>query len=116
MNDSLQDRAATAVSELYEIESEIGRGGMSVVYRARDRRLNRAVAIKVLPPELTHDPAIRTRFMREAQTSAQLAHAHIVSIYDVGERDGLAYIIMAMVSGGNLAMLLTAEPRQPIDE
>ena len=116
MNDSLEDQVIAAVGHQYQLEAEIGRGGMSVVYRARDRRLNRAVAIKVLPPELAHDPAIRTRFMREAQTSAQLAHAHIVSIYDVGERDGLAYIIMAMVSGGNLAMLLTAEPRQPIDE
>ena len=116
MNDSLQDQVIAAVGHQYQLEAEIGRGGMSVVYRARDRRLNRAVAIKVLPPELAHDPAIRTRFMREAQTSAQLAHAHIVSIYDVGECDGLAYIIMAMVSGGNLAMLLTAEPRQPIDE
>jgi len=116
MNDSLEDQVIAAVGHQYQLEAEIGRGGMSVVYRALDRRLNRAVAIKVLPPELAHDPAIRTRFMREAQTSAQLAHAHIVSIYDVGERDGLAYIIMAMVSGGNLAMLLTAEPRQPIDE
>jgi serine/threonine protein kinase len=116
MNDSLQDQVVAAVGHQYQLEAEIGRGGMSVVYRARDRRLNRVVAIKVLPPELAHDPAIRTRFMREAQTSAQLAHAHIVSIYDVGERAGLAYIVMAMVNGGNLAMLLTGEPRQPIDE
>src|SRR6478672_1537831 len=116
MNDSLQDQVIAAVGHQYQLEAQIGRGGMSVVYRARDRRLNRAVAIKVLPPELAHDPAIRTRFMREAQTSAQLAHAHIVSIYDVGEREGLAYIVMAMVSGGNLAMLLMGEPRQPIEE
>jgi len=116
MSDSLRDQVVAAVGQQYEIDGEIGRGGMSVVYRARDRRLNRPVAIKVLPPELAHDPAIRTRFTREAQTSAQLAHAHIVSIYDVGERDGLAYIVMAIVGGGNLAMLLTSEPRQPIDE
>ena len=89
---------------------------MSVVYRARDPRLNRAVAIKVLPPELAYDPAIRTRFTREAQTAAQLTHAHIVPIYDVGERAGIAYFVMAMVTGGNLAALLAREPQQPVDE
>ena len=89
---------------------------MSVVFRARDRRLNRLVAIKVLPPELAYDPAIRTRFTREAQTSAQLSHAHIVPIYDVGEKDGIAHFVMALVTGGNLAELLAREPRQPIEE
>jgi len=89
---------------------------MSVVFRARDRRLNRLVAIKVLPPELAYDPAIRARFTREAQTAAQLAHAHIVPIYDVGEKDGLAHFVMALVTGGNLAELLAREPRQPIEE
>src|SRR3954465_14987260 len=116
MTDSLQERVSGALSGQYEIESEIGRGGMSVVYHGRDRRLNRPVAIKVLPPELAHDAAIRTRFTREAQMSAQLSHAHIVPIYDVGEQDGLAYFVMAIVNGGNLATLLTREPRQSIDE
>ena len=116
MSEPLQDRVAAAIGSQYELESEIGRGGMSVVYRARDRRLNRPVAIKVLPPELAHDPAIRTRFTREAQTSAQLSHAHIVPIYDVGEVDGLAYFVMAIVTGGNLAALLMREPRQPVEE
>ena len=116
MTDSLQERTSAALGVQYEIESEIGRGGMSVVYRARDRRLNRPVAIKVLPPELAHDAAIRTRFTREAQMAAQLTHAHIVPIYDVGEQDGLAYFVMAIVHGGNLATLLTREPRQPVEE
>jgi serine/threonine protein kinase len=116
MTEPLDERIDAAVGPQYELESEIGRGGMSVVYRARDRRLNRFVAIKVLPPELAHDPAIRARFTREAQTSAQLSHAHIVPIYDVGERDGIAYLVMAIVGGGNLAALLTREPRQPIEE
>ena len=116
MSEPLHEQVVAAVGPQYEIDGEIGRGGMSVVYRARDRRLNRPVAIKVLPPELAHDPAIRTRFTREAQTSAQLSHAHIVPIYDVGEREGLAYIVMAIETGGNLAMLLTCEPRQPIEE
>src|SRR6478752_6799436 len=113
---SLQERVLAAIGDHYELEDEIGRGGMSVVYRARDRRLNRPVAVKVLPPELAHDPAIRARFTREAQTSAQLSHAHIVPIYDVGERDGIAYLVMALVTGGNLGAHLTREPRQPADE
>jgi serine/threonine-protein kinase len=116
MTEPLDERVATAVGPQYAIEGEIGRGGMSVVYRARDRRLNRPVAIKVLPPELAHDPAIRARFTREAQTSAQLSHAHIVPIYDVGEREGIAFFVMAIVTGGNLATLITREPRQPIEE
>ena len=116
MSTSLEDRVTAACGQHYELESEIGRGGMAVVYRARDRRLNRPVAIKVLPPELAFDAAIRTRFTREAQTSALLSHAHIVPIYDVGEQDGIAYIVMGLITGGNLASLLTRDPRQPIDE
>jgi serine/threonine protein kinase len=115
-SDSLRDRVADALRHQYKIEDEIGRGGMAVVYRARDLRLERLVAIKVLPPELAHDPALGTRFTREAQTSAQLAHAHIVPIYDVGERDGIAYFVMALVDGGNVAQLLEHQPRRPVDE
>ena len=115
-NEPLYDRVVAAIGEQYEVESEIGRGGMSVVYRARDRRLNRPVAIKVLPPELAFDPAIRARFTREAQTSAHLSHAHIVPIYDVGERDGIAYFVMTIVTGGSLATLIEREPRQQVDE
>src|SRR3970040_1309936 len=90
---SLQDRVIDAIGSQYALEGEIGRGGMSVVYRARDLRLNRSVAIKILPPELAHDSAIRARFTREAQTAAQLSHAHIVPIYDVGEREGIGYLV-----------------------
>ena len=116
MPDSLHDRVIAAIGDHYELEGEIGRGGTAVVYRARDLRLNRPVAIKILPPELAHDQAIRARFTREAQTSAQLSHAHIVPIYDVGERDGIAWFVMALVTGGSLASHLTREPRQPVDE
>ena len=116
MSEPLHERVVAAIGQQYEVEQEIGRGGMSVVFRARDRRLNRLVAIKVLPPELAYDPAIRARFTREAQTAAQLAHAHIVPIYDVGEKDGVAHFVMALVTGGNLAELLAREPRQPIEE
>src|SRR5215207_10495543 len=114
--EALRERVAAALRHQYRIEDEIGRGGMAVVYRARDLRLERLVAIKVLPPELAHDPALGVRFTREAQTSAQLAHAHIVPIYDVGERDGIAWFVMALVTGGNLGAHLMREPKQPLDE
>jgi serine/threonine protein kinase len=116
MTEPLDDRVVAAIGHQYTLECEIGRGGMSVVYRAIDRRLNRTVAIKVLPPELAFDPAIRARFTREAQTSAHLSHAHIVPIYDVGESEGIAYFVMALVSGGSLATLIEREPRQPVNE
>ena len=114
--DSLRDRVVDAIGSQYALEGEIGRGGMSVVYRAKDLRLNRSVAIKVLPPELAHDPGVRMRFTREAQTAAQLSHAHIVPIFDVGERDGIAWFVMAVLTGGNLGSLLAHEPRLPIEE
>ncbi len=116
MTDQLDGRVVAAIGDHYQLECEIGRGGTAVVYRARDTRLNRLVAIKVLPPELAHDPAIRTRFAREAHTSAQLSHAHIVPIFDVGEREGIAFLVMGFVAGGSLGRLLAHEPRQPIDE
>jgi serine/threonine-protein kinase len=114
--DSLRERVSAALRHQYQIEDEIGRGGMAVVYRARDLRLERLVAIKVLPPELALDPALGARFTREAQTAAQLAHAHIVPIFDVGARDGIAYFVMALVDGGNLAQRLEHQPRRAVDE
>jgi serine/threonine-protein kinase len=90
----------------YELDVEIGRGGMGVVYRARDRRLKRHVAIKVLPPELAFQSAIKTRFLREAETAAQLSHPNIVPIYTVDELEGLVFFVMAYISGDNLAKRL----------
>ena len=116
MSDSLRQRVELAIGDQYLLEEEIGRGGMSVVYRATDIKLNRPVAVKVLPPELSYDPSIRTRFTREAQTSAQLAHGHIVPIHSVGEREGIAYFVMALLTGGSLAARLAREPHQSIDD
>ena len=78
---------------------EIGRGGMGVVYRAKDRRLKRTVAIKVLPPELAFRSEIKTRFLREAETAAQLNHPNIVDIYAVDEAEGIVFFVMAYVDG-----------------
>jgi len=79
---------------------------MGVVYRARDKRLKRHIAIKVLPPELAFQSAIKTRFLREAETAAQLSHPNIVPIYSVDEVEGLVFFVMAYVSGDNLAKRL----------
>ena len=76
MADELRSRLSSAVGARYEISDEIGRGGMGVVFRARDVRLRRAVAIKMLPPELAFREEVRSRFLREAQTAAQLDEAH----------------------------------------
>jgi serine/threonine-protein kinase len=81
---------------------------MGIVYKAKDRRLKRQVAIKVLPPELAFRGEIRTRFLREAETAAQLSHPNIVPIYSVDERDGIVYFVMALVEGENLAVKLHA--------
>ncbi len=98
----LQARIEQALDAQYEVVREIGRGGMGIVYLARDRRLKRNVAIKLLPPELAFRSEIRTRFLREAETAAQLSHPNIVPIYSVDERDGLVYFVMAFIDGQNL--------------
>ncbi len=105
-----------ALSAHYELDAEIGRGGMGVVYRARDRRLKRTVAIKVLPPELAFRREIKTRFLREAETAAQLSHPNIVPIYTVDESEGLVFFEMAYISGDNLAKRLHDRGVLPVDE
>ncbi len=75
----------------YEILSPLGAGGMGEVYKARDTRLERTVAVKVLPPHATASPEARQRFEREAKTISQLSHPHICALFDVGEQDGRAF-------------------------
>jgi serine/threonine-protein kinase len=114
-DEALLARCEAAVAGLYEIEAEIGRGGMAVVYRARDVRLRRRVAIKVLPPELAYRTEVRTRFLREAEMAARLSHPHIVPIYSVDETEGLVYFVMGLVDGESLASRLHHEPRPSLD-
>jgi predicted Ser/Thr protein kinase len=117
VTDPLRDRVANAVGDRYLVEAELGRGGMSVVYRALDRRLHRRVAVKVLPPELAFNAEVRERFLREAQTAAQLNHPSIVPIYTVDEHDGIVYFVMALVEGESVAAVLRRGPSQrPFDE
>ncbi len=94
----------------YEILGEIGRGGMAVVYRARDPNFNRDVAVKVLPRELLHDSNFKARFQREAQTIAALEHPAIVPVHDFGEQDGQPYLVMRFMPGGSLADRLKRGP------
>jgi serine/threonine-protein kinase len=100
----------------YEVDREIGRGGMGIVYKAKDKRLKRPVAIKLLPPELAFRGEIRSRFLKEAETAAQLSHPNIVPIYSVDERDGLVFFVMAFVDGENLAARLHACGRMDATE
>ena len=90
----------------YEIVTLLAAGGMGEVYRARDTRLDRTVAIKVLAPSLAGDPQFRARFDREARTISQLDHPHICALHDVGEQDGVAYLVMQYLEGETLAARL----------
>ena len=111
----LQAHVREALSATYEVEQEIGRGGMGIVYRARDKRLKRHVAIKLLPPELSFRRDIRSRFLREAETAAQLSHPNIVPIYSVDEVGNLVFFVMACIDGDNLAKLLKKRGPLPVE-
>ncbi len=114
---SLSGRLTAALGEAYTVEGEIGRGGMGVVFKARDERLKRGVAIKVLPPELAFREEIRLRFLREAETAARLSHPHIVPIHTVGEGgDGLVYFVMTFVDGESVGQRLKRRGRLPPEE
>ncbi len=112
----LAARLADALGSAYTLEGEIGRGGMGVVYRARDEQLKRRVAIKVLPPELAFQQDIRERFKREAQTAGGLLHPHIVPIYSVGEAQGLVYFVMGYVDGESVAGRVKRKGPLPVEE
>ena len=87
----------------YEIIAAAGAGGMGEVYKARDTRLDRIVAIKVLPTHLAGRAVLRERFEREAKTIASLNHPHICTLYDIGRQDGVDFIVMEFLEGETLA-------------
>jgi predicted Ser/Thr protein kinase len=91
-----------------EILELLGKGGMGAVYKARQPGLDRTVAIKILPPEVGHDPAFAERFTREARALARLSHPNIVAVYDFGRSDGLYYFVMEYVDGVNLRQALAS--------
>jgi len=78
----------------YEIQSPLGAGGMGEVYRARDTRLDRVVAVKILPEHLCNNPEAKQRFDREARAISSLSHPNICHLYDVGQHDGISYLVM----------------------
>ena len=94
----------------YEILSAAGAGGMGEVYRARDTRLDRTVAIKILPDHLADRADLRERFDREARAIAGLNHPHICTLYDVGHQDGIDYLVMEYLEGETLAQRLLQGP------
>jgi eukaryotic-like serine/threonine-protein kinase len=111
------DAGPQVLADRYELVSPLARGGMGQVYRARDRLLNRAVAVKILRSEFTDDPGFRARFRAEAQHAAMMVHPHIASVFDYGEvsaagsGEPLAYLVMELVDGESLAHLLRRERR-----
>src|SRR6516225_3471483 len=100
---------------VYEIGSPLGAGGMGEVYRARDTKLNRAVALKILPESVVHDPDRVARFRREAQVLAALNHPHIAQIYGLEEANGTQFLVLELVDGESLAERIKRGPI-PLDE
>src|SRR5213080_4178155 len=90
----------------YEILETLGRGGMGVVYKARDTHLDRFVAIKVLPPEKVADPGRKARFVQEAKAASALNHPNIITVHDIGQADGVTFIAMECVEGKTLDQLI----------
>src|SRR5262249_5189657 len=99
----------------YEIQGLIGAGGMGEVYKASDTRLNRTVAVKVLPPHFSDNAEMKQRFEREAQTVGALNHPHICTLYDVGRQDDLHFLVMEYLEGETLAQRIKRGPL-PIEE
>src|SRR6266542_1916489 len=94
----------------YLIDAQLGAGGMGQVYRARDTRLDRLVAIKVIAPQITADPVARGRFEREAKIVSSLDHPNICAVYDVGEHDDTAFLVMQHLEGRTLAEVIPTRP------
>src|ERR671912_2357417 len=105
------DLVREALATEYEIIEELGRGGMAMVYRAKDRQLEREVAVKVLPFSLAFDTEFVERFQREARTAAQLEHPNIISIYRVGRSGRVIYFVMKFLRGGSLSTVLAARKK-----
>ncbi len=109
-------RLQRALGGNYELGKLIGRGGFAEVFLVHDRRLKRDLALKALRPDLITSEALLARFRREAETVAALRHPHIVPIYDIGEAEGIAYILMPLIQGESLRALLLREGPRPVRE
>jgi serine/threonine-protein kinase len=110
-----EKRLRRALGDDYELLGTLGQGGFGRVYRVRDLHLEREVALKVLHPALTQDPAVVERFRREAQLAARLNHPNIVDIYDIAGRSGLIWYTMEFIQGPSLAQLVERQGPLPLD-
>ena len=99
----------------YRLEAQVGAGGMAVVFRARDERLGRVVALKILAPALASDGAFRRRFIAESRAAAAVDDPHIIPVHEAGEADGVLFIAMRFVPGGDLRRVLEREGALPAD-
>jgi serine/threonine protein kinase len=99
----------------YQIVEKLGEGGMGVVYKARDTRLERMAALKVLPPDKTADADRKRRFVQEAKAASALNHPNIITIYDIGADDGVDFIAMEYVAGRTLDELITRQGMRPAE-
>ena len=97
----------------YRLEAQVGAGGMAVVFRARDERLGRLVALKILAPALAADAAFRRRFIAESRAAAAVDDPHIIPVYEAGEAGGVLFIAMRFVAGGDLRRVLEREGALP---
>jgi eukaryotic-like serine/threonine-protein kinase len=97
----------------YEIQSPLGAGGMGEVYRALDTRLDRTVAVKVLPAHLSSDASLKQRLEREAKAVSKLSHPHICTLHDIGHQDGIDFLVMEFLEGETLEQRLTKGPLPP---
>ena len=104
------------IGDRYEVQEKIGTGGMSDVYRAKDHKLNRFVAVKVLKQEFSENANFVSKFRVEAQAAAGLAHPNIVNVYDVGEENGIYYIVMELVEGITLKKYIERKARLSVKE
>src|SRR5947208_12818593 len=103
------DMVSDALSDEYEVIKELGRGGMAIVFKAREKLLDREVAVKVLPFSLAFDKDFVERFQREARTAAKLEHPNIIPIYRVGRSDKVIYFIMKFLRGQSLSEVIKDE-------
>ncbi|MFI6100431.1 Stk1 family PASTA domain-containing Ser/Thr kinase [Lentzea sp. NPDC051213] len=113
MERSVSNVMGGLLEQRYRVDSVLARGGMSTVYRGRDTRLDRDVAVKVMDPRLTTDPAFVARFEREARAAAQLHHPAVVSVHDQGVDGDQVYLVMELIDGGNLRDLLNQRGKLP---
>src|SRR3979411_1223583 len=115
VSDSASINTGTDFGPRYQVESLLGSGGMGKVYKARDRELERTVAISVVPPRLSADPMAMQRFKHELLLASSISHPNILRIHDLGEYNAVKFISMAYVDGGDLTQVMRKEGRLPLD-